>query len=338
MKRRLLSIAIFLTALIIIFCLVVNNHFFILQLYRHYNGISFYYIATKLTRGESDVLRKLQILVDYVQQNVFNGHFETQDLPPLENLIRGIGWCDQDAHLYVRLIQPLDIRGYLFFLRNTAGASPHSVAVITPKTKRKLIEYSEIIKEGWVVDAEQGVIFKNKSGQPATFQDIASGNALNSQDKYFIKGVNEYSYYSNEARIFLSNTPISFDNRKRQFFYKYIFPFLPDKVIHIYQNLLLNKWYSKLFKEKNDFLYYKARNYHIYERFSEARKLYETIISTSKDKTMISKCLFFEGMTYFRQKRFDYAKKKFESIIKNYSNSPWFPLAQKWLLEAEKLL
>ena len=141
MRRRILIFVILFIIAGVILGALIDPSFFI----EHYNGISFYHIATRLTKDKMDTLSKMQALIEYLKENVFTGHFETQDLPPLENLIRGIGWCDQSAHLYLRLIEPLDIRGYLFFLRNSAGASPHSAAVVTPKTKRRLENYAEIM-------------------------------------------------------------------------------------------------------------------------------------------------------------------------------------------------
>jgi len=303
-------------------------------LHEHYPGVSYYYICNKLTKNEPDIARKSQILVDYIHQNVFVGPFKVEDLPPFANLIRGIGWCDQVSHLFIRLIEPLDIRGYLVFLnaeKDGTGSSPHSIAVITLKNK-KILPYEEFIKEGVVIDILQGVIFKNSSGREAAFSDICARDVLDSQRKYFTENPSlSYDIYCNKGTPFLSNTPISLDNKKRRIFYKYIYPLLPEKAIYFYQDMVLNLFYKRYYKRELDFLYFKARNYHIYERFHEANKLYGIIIHKSTDVKIISECLFLQGMVFYRIKDFKSAKKSFEEIVKNYPNSPWVKLAQDWL-------
>lgn len=312
-----------------------NSEGFAHILRAHYSDVSYYYICMKLTKDEPDVIKESQRIVDYIHQNVFTGPFAVKDLPPLNNLIRGIGWCDQVSHLFIRLVEPLDVKGYLVFLnreKDGTGSSPHSVAVITPRTKDTLA-YEDFIKEGVVVDALQGVIFRNSSGKEARFRDICSDDILESQQKYFSERSPSRQLYCNMGRAFLSNTPISLASRKRRQFYRYIYPFLPEKIIHLYQEMALNRWYKRSFSDEIDFLYFKARNYHIYERFGKAKGLYDIIIKKSADKKLISECLFFQGMLFYRMRKLDKAKENFEKIIKYYPDSSWFGLAQKWLQE-----
>jgi len=338
MKIRPVSIFLALTlALSIGFYFLVKNTYF---LYTHYNGISFYYIATKLTGNEKNTLKKLEILLSYMKENVFcGGGFQVKDLPPLENLIRGLAWCDQASHLYLRLLEPLDIRGYLLFLndkKDGTGSSPHSVAAITIGRK-DMLDFPSITRHGVIVDGEQGVLFKNTSGESATFSDICDHDILESQRKYFIEGANWYDLYCNKARVFLSNTPISKDNLRRRIFYRLIFPLIPEKLIHIYQDMVMDKYHGETFigdldlAKEIDFRYFKARNYHIYGRFEEADELYSYVIENSSDDTMKSGCLFFKGMMGFSAGEFEKAEKDFKKITERYPGSAWAPLAGKWL-------
>ncbi|MFA5142559.1 MAG: tetratricopeptide repeat protein [Candidatus Omnitrophota bacterium] len=315
-------------------CYIYNSFFFANLLYQHYPGVSYYYIAKKVTKGEPDIIKKSQMLVDYINQNVFTGPFPVKDLPPISNLIRGVGWCDQVSHLFLRLIGPLDVRGYLVFLnrsRDGTGASPHSIAVITPNTKEAL-GYDDMIKQGVIVDVMQGVIFKNENGGDATFGDVCARNILESQRKYFTgnPGI-RYDIYCNKAGIFLYNTPISMASQKRQLFYKYFYSRLPEWAIRLYQDMTLDRWYRRRYPKELGFLYYKARNYHIYERFGEAIKLYDIVIEKTAEKEVAAKCLFFKGMALYRMGRIDAARKEFEKAIKDYPDSPWSSPAGEWL-------
>ena len=318
------------------FYLFYNSSFFARSLYSHYNGITYWHVSNEITGGEDDYIKKLVALNDYVHQNVVRGdYFEVQDLTPLEVLTRGIGFCDQVAHLYIRLIEPLDIRGYLIFLRENpdgTGASPHSVALLTSQTKLRLHKFSDIAAEGIIVDPYQGVIYKNSFGNPATFADICSGDIPESQNKYFNDNIT-HDLYCNEGQIFLSNTPLSQDSRKRRIFYRYILPVLPKSAIYVYQDLVMDKYYGKIFDERSEFLYFKARNYHVYNRLSEAQKIYEAIVSTSTNDELVAKSLFFGGLAYMQAGESDKARKKFEIIIKDHADSPWLSIAERWLPE-----
>ncbi|MFH0789203.1 MAG: hypothetical protein V2B13_16520, partial [Pseudomonadota bacterium] len=290
-----------------------------------------------MTKDEPDILKKAQILVDYIHQNVFMVALELEDKSELDNLIRGVGVCDQVSKIFIRLTEPLDLRGYLVSFnakRDGTGISPHSIAVITPKTISSQ-DYSNLIKEGIVVDVLQGVIFKNKSGKGANFADLSSKNVLNSQRQYFPKPVN-YRRYGNKAKIDLINIPISQDRPETRFFFQYIFPILPEKILYFYQDMILKRLFDGNSKSEIDFLYYKARNYHIYGRFNDAIPLYEMIIQKSHDRIRLSACLFFEGMIYYRQKKYDKAQEKLE--VAGYGGhyvTVWAELARDWLKQIE---
>jgi hypothetical protein len=73
------------------------------------------------------------------------------DLGPARVLLNGQGWCDQLSDIYLRLIEPLGVRGYLAFLRAAHGPSPHSVALITPGLSEQM-DWSYLQRRAEVVD------------------------------------------------------------------------------------------------------------------------------------------------------------------------------------------
>lgn len=304
-------------------------------LYQHYPGVSYYHIATQVAGREKDELKRLELLTDYVYQNVFTGGFQVIDLPPLDNLVRGIAWCDQSAHILIRLLEPFDVRGYLVFLNSRedgSGTSPHSVAIVTPGIKENIMDYSELTKVGVTVDTLQGVVVRTRSGAGASFKDICAGDVSEAQKRYFVKF--PFSLFCNRGRSFLSNTPISLDNKKRRFFYNYLFPMMPKGIINLYQDMVLDRWYRKNFKNDLEFLYFRARNYHVYGRFDEALRLYDTVIRRTPDRQLAAGCTFFEGMSYFRMGEFDSAFTKLKEVTEKYIDSPWSAVANRWLDEA----
>jgi len=112
---------------------------------------------------------------------------------------------------------------------------------------------------------------------------------------------------------------------------------LPEKAFYIYQDMTLNRWYRRYYANKADFIYYKARNYHVCRRFEEARKLYSEYLSIGTDKKYICKSLFFKGMLDYRTKHFDESKKELETLITAYPDSPWAPLAKSCISEIKKM-
>lgn len=308
--------------------LLYSSDLFSNILYNHYPGVTYYHICSKVTRGEKDMIKKLELLADYIHANVYVGDFGVRDWPPLDNLVRGVGWCDQSAHLFLRLVEPLDLRGYLVFLNSASdgtGSSPHSVAVVTPDTD-DILEYDEFIKKGVIVDTLRGVLFRNGSGLPANFGDICSGDIEELQKHWFTDNpALGKELYCNKGRAFLSNTPLHRDSRKRRLFYRLFFDFLPDVAFYLYQDITLERCYKKWYPE--NFAYFRARNYHVCRRFEDAIKFYNEYINNGTDEWFIAKSLFFRGIAYWRMNDNVSAMYSFREMVRRCPRSPWTKLA-----------
>jgi TolA-binding protein len=133
------------------------------------------------------------------------------------------------------------------------------------------------------------------------------------------------------VELWWANTPISEYKGWRGRICNYIYPILPKWVIHFFQDLVLLKVYSPLYKGPS-YTYIKARNYHLYERFDEAIENYNEVIEKTSDKKTLVASTFWKGMIYFRKKEFHKASKIFEDIIKNHPKSGLVIAAERWLL------
>ncbi|RJX35752.1 MAG: hypothetical protein C4525_03620 [Desulfarculus sp.] len=96
------------------------------------------------------------------------------DLGPTRVLLGGQGWCDQISDIYLRLIEPLKVRGYLAFLQARQGPSPHTVALITPGLVDPQ-DWSYLSGHAVVVDLLHGVTYRRPGGGPAAPADICRG-------------------------------------------------------------------------------------------------------------------------------------------------------------------
>ena len=89
-------------------------------------------IVNQIPVNKRDINTKLEYINDYIHLNVHSYGMVRDDRPSLM-LIYGEAWCDSLANIFRRLIEPVNIRGYLVFLMLKNGISPHSVAYCTPE-------------------------------------------------------------------------------------------------------------------------------------------------------------------------------------------------------------
>lgn len=355
--RKRLSIFVLSTILLISFYLIPVSPFLGKFLLDVYGGFSIYHISRIVTKGERDQILNQEAILEYIYQNVTaevdDNIYPVIDHSPIDLLIRGVGWCDQVAHLFVKLLEPLDILGFGLVLTRAGDkwVSPHTVAVVVPKglseeayremhpnygswrIEGRTPSSLEGMQVGGVVDPSFGILIKNPNNQPATINDLCTQNIHSSQIN-FVKNLNRMigeEVYCNQVEIWWANNPISEFKGWRKWAYKYIYPILPTGVIHLFQDLVLMKGYVPIYKGPS-FAYFKARNYHLYERFDEAIENYnEAIAKTSDYKTLVESS-FWKGMIYFNKKEFDKASKIFKFIIKNHPKSGLASAAKRWLL------
>ena len=92
-------------------------------------------IVNQIPVNKRDINTKLEYINDYIHLNVHSYGMVRDDRPSLM-LIYGEAWCDSLANIFRRLIEPVNIRGYLVFLMLKNWISPHSVAYCPLKTCR----------------------------------------------------------------------------------------------------------------------------------------------------------------------------------------------------------
>ncbi len=81
--------------------------------------------------GDPDRATSLAAFRDYVYLTV-GSMIDPPRGGPTQVLLTGNGWCNHLADVFIRLIEPLDVKGYVIFLYNRRGESPHTLALVTP--------------------------------------------------------------------------------------------------------------------------------------------------------------------------------------------------------------
>ena len=333
-----------------------------------YRDFFYYHIASILIKDEKSPIDKQEAVAEYIHQNVFGrvnqSIYPEIDHPANDVLLRGVGWCDQVADLFIRLVEWDGMQAFDIFLsdfKDGKRISPHTVAIVVPDGIENN-EYRSMMgtggfsrttddnqnlegrKVGGIVDVTQGVVFKNQNNKPATLDDLCTNNILASQKKYLSLSHSNPQIYCNNPTVWLANTPLSLLPTGPRDLYKSMLSVFPKKMLPLIHDLFLSmEWHFKLgvigemsyakdYPEgfnKNSFIYLKARIYHVTERFDDAILLYDEVIDKTTDSNIRIACNLFKGMIFFRQKELDKAREQLTKV--NFDESPWKEVAINWL-------
>ncbi len=225
-------------------------------------------IVRQIPQDKRNIATELEFINRYIYLNV-HPHGKVRDDGASWMLIYGEAWCDSVANIFIRLIAPLNIRGYLVFLKSPDGVSHHSVAYCTPgDLSIRDVEYLQ--RRAVVVDPQNGIIYcteKNIFASPTQIcNDLANiPESLSSHRQY----------YRERPTIFFHNQPISTQPSFQRWFYRNIFPRIPESWIkwYIRISLVLNNKFGKAER-----MYYLARLEQLFLNYSGAIEGYTKVI------------------------------------------------------------
>jgi len=299
------------------------------SLIENFPGFAYAYITQKVVGSEQDPQRIVLRLAEYVHENLFNPPgYDLVDEAPIEVLRRGLGWCDQSAHLLVRLVDRRDIPARLLFLKDNQGISPHSVA-------------SVYFNGDWrIVDPWVFLIPRNQEMEIATWDEIFQGGVT-----YDILPPEEVEFpeypqlFVHEPSIFLSNLashPSVFEAIRKgepppgktvadswQRLFALPKPLGSDLFIDFYVQAMRD-----LYSTEADYVYGAARTYHILGKYAQARRWYARAAATSPGSRLEEEILFFAGLAAYQQGRYRQAQQSLDRFLRGYPRSPWVHAAQ----------
>lgn len=230
-------------------------------------------IIRQIPSDKRDIATELEFINRYIYLNL-RPYGKVRDDGASWMLIYGEAWCDSVANIFIRLIGPLNIRGYLVFLRSPDGVSPHSVAYCTPgDLSIRDVEYLQ--RKAVVVDPQNGVIYRTGKNIFASPAQICNGLANIPESLS-----NHRQYYCERPTIFLHNRPISTQPSFKRWFYRNIFPRIPESWLKWYIRILLvlnNKF------EKAERMYYLARVEQLFLNYSGAIESYTKVVDRYPD-------------------------------------------------------
>ena len=261
----------------------------------------------------------MRVLKNFVHENVHpvSGEANRLDTVGIEKLTSGIGWCDQVSRVFMQLAKKQGITTRLLFLRNKKGSSPHTIAEAWDGKR-------------WIlVDAAYDIDFANKNEKSASMTDaredfdivlknprieaFASHNAWWNDTENLTMYVREPDYIITKVGAKLR-----------------LLRFLPEVLerffIVAFQEMYIFKK-RKEFSDDNEFLYFKARNYHLAGRARAAEKIYINILKEDGTAPPAVKTRFFLALLLRDEARIDEGQEVLTDLIRVNSSSHWLPYA-----------
>lgn len=285
---------------------------------KNYNSILTEYISTTITQNCNTISEKISTLRDYVHENIspVQGEKNRADTVGVEKLVSGIGWCDQMSRVFMQLAKKQGITTRLLFLVNEDGSSPHSIAEAWDGKK-------------WViVDAAYNLDLRNKEGFMVSREDIENDFDILLENPRIKRFAAHHPIWNEEE--FLSiyyRLPRYINTRKgsRPIIIDYVPSIFKKAFVYFAQEIYLLKK-RREFRDETEFLFYKARNYHLAGRTETAEGIYNKILegepSPVKDKTR-----YFLALLLYEQERHNEAIEILTQMIENCENNSWRPYA-----------
>ena len=298
------------------------------SVYNRFPGFAYSYIGVSIAGSEKDKEKIANKINLYLYNNVFQPvNYEPVDAAAISQLVRGIGWCDQMSHIFIRLADTHNLPGHIENLFNNSGVSPHTIATL-------------FLDDEWLpIDPTYGSSFINDKNKFISKNEVCKNLGENFEpfpgytnlfcnDTYvFMKNeaAGEYNSIIFDAIQNQQEIPISTVSDPWRLIFK-----LPD---FIGADLFLRLYLMILKSDLNnyEFLYQSARINHILGKYEESIKLYEKVIKQHPSTIHALESYFWIGLARFHNKQYVQAYNHLENFINNETEIHNLMQADGWL-------
>lgn len=248
-------------------------------------------LVDKLTHELKSDWGKSKRLFDYVDTHFFNKEIGVTPKSIkdrfLRLLIRGTGYCDELAHLLIKLAKRADIRGRVIYLKGYDEVSHHTVCDLYIDGKFRIF------------DPDFGYIFTSNN-EVATFYDIQNKNNIKAEKldaQLFFNSSHDVSFYFKlyEPTYEFIVAKTNYNLRIGKILRSYIL----DLYYIIFGNLLPTYLEDLYFTFSNIDHFAQARIKHLSYRFDEALLGYSGILQGDANYNIRSESLFFMGQLFY---------------------------------------
>jgi hypothetical protein len=239
--------------------------------HRLYRAMLYPVVARRMTASATSLDQALDQLNQFVYSDVGTpDHAPVVDDSAGDILIRGFGYCDQTDLVFTRLAAELGVNGRLLFLREADGTSPHSVA--------------ELYLDGhWrVYYTFFGFTPRRDDGSAATVGDLVRDPSL-----LEYSGGEAADWYRHGTPVQLVDSDGSSLGRLLDRLGEVVAtqPWLADRLQDLYLRLPYPRYMDsdgqvfETYSSPDAQLYFRARNYQLFDRDARARATYQQIVS-----------------------------------------------------------
>ena len=322
-----------------------------------YKELSYRLVAE---RAIGDAMGAEQIasrLNEFISERTYPGGGPALDTYAWNDLVRGIGWCDQVSWMLGTLLSTENIRGRLVALGGRISDSGEPVGHVMAEV---------YLDDDWrLFDPLFGLKFMTPDGQLATLADVSADlrlvtsqprvRALPPEARHRLEQIYEALFTGESARAPLRGEPVMNARRPSRLramaqtalemtwrlfgawgaraWQDLYFALLPQSMPALDANQPGNR--PVLHTSADDpalFLYYRARNYHLYERTDLAERAYDELIARHSASSYAEKSAYFLGRLKLRLRRDPAAAMaQFTAFLDTYPESAWTPRVHREL-------
>lgn len=306
-----------------------------------YREIGYKIISKNITRGLESNQKRAIHLMEYLHENLFI--YINPDIHsgrPFDQLRDGAAYCDYLSNNLGALLAKIGIRGRYVFLLDKNGVSPHTI--------------SEVFLDGeWrFFDPLYGLYsIKSREGTLATLHDISQDPSLlfeNPRAKLFkYYAPEEFKDWKENYKRMIpmprEPTVISKLKYNRQHFF--------DQILNLYVDIFGTNFYASYLNlylwrkninftgDLDEWLFFKARSYHLYGLKEKAEREYLKFEKNYADSKLAPRALFYRSLlSWFDFKDSKKTIRLLDKLITSYDNQSINLVAYNFLGKAyEKL-
>jgi hypothetical protein len=277
-----------------------------------YRALLYTVVSQRATRSASSQAEVVQRLNDFVYLNVRTPeNAPVLDDTAADTLIRGFSYCDSAVLLFTRLLQEQSIPSRMTFLSPAQDApSPHTIA--------------EVFVDGaWrVFDTYYDFIPRLPDGSVATIADLVARPELLGPSR------SEVEWYRAAYPVVESDVPPQPWRTVAALVRR-----LPDGLIDRFQDMYLllppptyttRAGASLSFGSPDGRLYFRARNYHVFQRTAEAAAAYSQVMREYPDSPFVDSARYELGQLDLTQAHDPSAAAgQFQALIQAHPETAW---------------